>query len=101
MIRDEGAAPQIVRSDAAHEGARGAGLGGRHDLSLDQRSDAGDSGDVTDLFRNRVEVAERAARGIDAEMTVEAEDAAEQIGAKAVHDRHDDDQGGNPEGDPK
>ena len=34
-------------------------------------------------------------------MTIEAEDAAEQVGAEAVHHRHDDDQGGDPEGDPE
>jgi hypothetical protein len=32
-------------------------------------------------------------------MAVEAEDAAEQLGAEAVHHRHDDDQGGDAERD--
>ena len=49
-------------------------------------------GSFFDLRRQRVVIAERALRGIDVEMAVEAEDAAQQLDAEAVHHRHDDDE---------
>src|SRR5262249_19447386 len=48
---------------------------------------------------NRVEIGERSGLAIDAEVAVKAEDAADQIGAEAVHDRHDNDQRRDAEGD--
>ena len=79
----------------------GAGFRGRHDLALDQRGDPGDPRDVADFLRGRIEIGEAAAAGIDPEIAVEAEDAAEQVGAEPVHHRHHDDQGGDAERDPE
>ncbi len=53
------------------------------------------------LCRLGVEIGKRAGLSINSEMAVETKDAAEEVGAKTVHHRHDDDQGGNPEGDPE
>ena len=101
MVRDQRAPPQILRSDATHERACGGDLRRSHDLTLDQRRDAGDAGDSGDFCRLSVEIAERTGLGIDTEVAVETENPAEQVGAKAIHHRHDDDQGGNPKRDPE
>src|SRR6516164_1909380 len=51
--------------------------------------------------RLSVKIAERTGLGIDTEMAVETENPAEQVSAKAIHHRHNDDQGGNPKRDPE
>ena len=100
MIGDQRAVAEVVGADAADDRARGgAALAGRHDLALDQWGRADDPRHLPNLGRDRVEIAQHPGLAIDSEMAVETEDAADQIGAEAVHDRHDDDQGGDAERD--
>src|SRR3954453_8118783 len=94
MIGDQRTVADVIGTDAADNGARGgAALAGRHDLPLDHRRRADHPWHLPHLGRDRIEIAQHAGLAIDPEMAVEAEDAADQIGAEAVHDRHDDDQG--------
>ena len=75
---------------------------GRHDLALDQRGDAGDTRECRGPCAAAASKSvKRAGLAIDREMAVEAEDAADQIGAKPVHHRHHDDQRRHPERDPE
>jgi len=99
MVGDQPAGADVVGTDAADQGARGAGVARRHDLALDQGRRADHPGDLPHRPRGRVEISEMRALAIDREMAVEAEDAVNEIGAKPVHHRHDDDQGRHPERD--
>ena len=100
-VRNQAQGAQIRRPDAVHQGARGAGVGGRHDLAFDDRDRRGDARNPPHLLRRGGEIAERARLRVHAEIAVQTEDAAHQVGAEAVHYRHDDDQGGHTEGDPE
>jgi hypothetical protein len=70
-------------------------------LSFDQGSYPDDARHLADFLRSGIEIGETAAHGIDPEIAIEAEDAGEEVGAKPVHHRHHDDQGGDTERDPE
>ena len=99
VFGDQRATTDVVGTDAAHQRAGGAGIAGRHDLRLDQRRRLGDVRHLAHLGGDRIEIGERVACAVHPEMAVEAEDAADQVGAEPVHHRHHDDQGGDPERD--
>ena len=64
---------------------------GQH-LPVDQRDRVFDAGDAVDALGDRRIVVERHVDRLHDQMAVDAEDAGQQLGAKAVHHRHDDDQ---------
>ena len=106
MARDEFQRAQIVGANAAHERAGGGGVGGRHDLALDDREGGRHTRQFKDLVGGGGVIGKAACLGpaglgINAEIAVEAQDAAQQIGAKPVHHRHHDDQSGDAERNPE
>ena len=96
---DDGAPGEVGWADAAHHGAARHAARRRHDLALDERADPDDAGDLADLPGKGVEVAQGFAGAVDAEVSVEAENAGQELLAKAVHHRHDDDQRRHAKGD--
>ena len=101
MVGDELERAQVLGPDAAHQRPGRAGVGRRHDLPLDHREGRGDAGDLPDLRQRLLIIGKPAGHPVDAEIAVEAEDAAQKVGAEPVHHRHDDDQGGDAERDPQ
>ncbi len=99
MAGDQLALADVLRADAAHQRAGGAGIGGRHDLPLDQRRRADHPRHLPHALGGGLETGQPRALAIDGEVSVEPENAADQLGAEPVHHRHHDDQGRDPERD--
>ena len=100
LLGDDGELAEIVAADAAHQGARPCPdrTGGQH-LPVDQRDRVFDAGNAIDPLGDRFIVLERHVDRLHDEVAVDAEDAGKKLGPKAVHHRHDDDEGRDPEHD--
>ena len=93
IVRDNFPRPDIGFPHTAHDGACRHAVATDKHLALDRRDHADDPVEFFDFRCHPVEIPERLiGQTVDAHMTVQAEDAVEQFGAKAVHDRHHDDQ---------
>ena len=90
---DDGELAEIVAADAAHQRAGPCPdrARGQH-LPVDQRDRVFDAGNAVDALGDRCIVVERHVDRLHDQMAVDAEDAGQQLGAKAVHHRHDDDE---------
>jgi hypothetical protein len=99
VVGDERPAAQVLGSDSAHQGAGGDPAGGGHHLALDHGRDQDDALDPADHAGEGVELGQRRPAAMDDDVTAQTQDAAQQLMAEAVHHRHDDDQGRDPEGD--
>src|SRR6185312_14869113 len=82
----------IIEAHAAYQCAARLRAGGRHDLALDRRYRRDDTWELFDLRGEIVVTGQRTLRRIDIDMPVEAEDAAQKLGAEAIHHRHSDDE---------
>ncbi|MCY1235541.1 hypothetical protein D9M72_481610 [compost metagenome] len=84
---------EIVGADAAHQRtSRTIADALRQNLALDQRDCHGDALDARELGRQLRIVVERPVDRLDDHVTVDAENARDQLGAEPVHHGHDDDQ---------
>src|SRR5216683_2904329 len=92
MARQQTLRLEVALAHAAHHDAGRAAIGAGEHLTLDQRVDRDDSGHALEVGRELVEILEPALGRDDAEMAVESEDLAQQLGMEAVHHGHDDDQ---------
>ncbi|MEI9992212.1 MAG: hypothetical protein WDM86_19505 [Rhizomicrobium sp.] len=91
---------EVAGADAAHHDAgRGAAARGQR-LAVDDRRDVDHARHRAHAGGDRVETRQVAAITLDDEMTLQAQDARQQVVTKAVHHRHDDDERGDGERDP-
>ena len=79
--------------------AGGAELRGCQRLPFHQRHRQAHAVELGDALGHLLEVGQGAFQRLHQHMAVEPEDLAQQLLAKAIHHRHDDDEGGHPQGD--
>ena len=101
VVGDDSAPRQVRRPHTADDGAAGDAARGDHHLTLDDRRDRDDTGNQPRLSRERVEISQDTDSPVNIQMPVQAQDPVQKLLAEAVHDRHDDDQRGDPERDPE
>jgi hypothetical protein len=89
----------VLAPHAADEHAFDAAFRTRHQRLLDQRHRLGDAGRRLGLAHDLLPVGQAPAIAVDDGMSVQADDLVEQLGAKAVHHAHHDDQRGDAEHD--
>ena len=98
MLIEEGRTLHIVLGHAAQEDAGRAAIAGRIGLAENVGNGALNAGDLLEGVGETV-IARHAVGGLHDDVAGNAEDAAEELGAEAVHHAHDDDEGGNPQDD--
>ncbi len=87
-----GAVLEVRLPVAAHIGADTRAVGRYEHLAVDHRRHALHTRQLLQPVRDRRIVRQRALHRADGDVALHAEDAAQQLGAEAVHHRHDDDQ---------
>jgi hypothetical protein len=98
---DKGHLGEVGSAHALDHGASAPGAAWplRHHLALDHWDGELDAVDLIDAISNRSIVVKLAVDRMQDDMAVDAQNAVQQFGAKAVHHRHDDNQRGDAEHD--
>ena len=99
VVGDRAEPREVGRANAAHQHAIGIERRGGQRLALDHRRGEAHARHHRDAAGDRFPIGQRRIERLDQQVAVEPEDLVEQLLAEAVHHRHHDDEGRDPEHD--
>src|SRR6185437_8474392 len=99
VLGDRGEVVEIVGANAADQNPGCVERRGCQRLAIDNRRGEPDAGNLADAVGDVLPVGQRRFQRLHQQMSVEAENLVQQFLTEAIHDRHHNDQGGDPKHD--